>query len=81
MSSTSRELVYQTLNFQSPARAPRDLWVLPIATESHPKEYNEILEAFPSDFQTISGHERAQACTKGDPYRVGEYVDPWGCQT
>lgn len=79
MSTTSRELVYQTLNFQDPERAPRDMWLLPIAKQSYPKEYEEISLAFPSDFETISGHERIQAPTQGDPHRLGEYVDPWGC--
>ena len=34
---TSRELVYQTLNMEGPARAPRNLWALPIAWQRYPE--------------------------------------------
>jgi hypothetical protein len=79
MSATSRELVYQTLEMRNPARAPRDLWVLPIATNAYPNDYKQILAEFPLDFQTISGHEQIEATVKGDPHLIGEYVDVWGC--
>lgn len=80
MSATSRELVLQTLARQSPSRVPRDLWTLPIATESHPAEYAAILRDYPPDFEWISGHEREPSPARGDQFRVGEYVDAWGAR-
>ena len=80
MSATSRELVLQALNRQSPKRAPRDLWTLPIATESHAEEYAAILRDYPPDFDWISGHEREPSPCQGDQFRVGEYIDAWGAR-
>ncbi len=79
MRATSRELVLQTLNFQDPARAPRDLWTLPIAAKAYPQEHAAILGDFPSDMRGIAGHERQRPPTQGNPHQVGEYVDEWGC--
>ncbi len=79
MTATSRELVLQTLNFQSPARAPRQLWTLPIAAQTYPDELAAILRDFPADFEGVSGHRRQSAATRGDPHQIGEYVDEWGC--
>jgi uroporphyrinogen decarboxylase len=79
MSATSREIVHQTLALAGPLRAPRDLWVLPIAAEKFPDELKSIEREFPSDFTTISGHEWETAPTRGAPYAVGECTDEWGC--
>jgi len=79
MTITSRELVHQTLNFAGPPRAPRDLWVLPIAVEQYPRELAGLESEFPTDFASIAGHERAKAPTRGDPYAIGEFTDEWGC--
>ena len=78
MTATSRELVYQTLNFAGPARAPRDLWTLPIAARAYPVELAAILAAYPPDLVGIDGHERQHAPTKGDQYAIGEFTDEWG---
>lgn len=80
MSATSRELVYQTLNFENPARAPRDLWTLPIATWQYPDEHREIIAAFPPDLASPDGHERERPRVVGDPYAAGEYIDEWGAR-
>ncbi|NQU10288.1 methyltransferase [bacterium] len=79
MSATSRELVLQTLSFAGPARVPRELWSLPIATQAYPQEYAAIVRDFPPDFAGISGHEPVQPPTRGDWYATGEYTDHWGC--
>jgi hypothetical protein len=79
MTATSRELVNQTLNFQNPARAPRDLWVLPLAQWTYPTEYAAILRDYPGDLGSPDGHEREHPQTKGDPYTLGDYTDEWGC--
>lgn len=78
MTATSRELVYQTLNFAGPARIPRDLWTLPIAAKAYPAELAAILAAFPPDIVGIDGHERQRAPTRGDQYAIGEFTDEWG---
>ena len=78
MTATSRELVYQTLNFAGPARTPRDLWTLPIAARAYPAELAAILAAYPPDLAGIDGHERQHALTKGDQYAIGEFTDEWG---
>jgi hypothetical protein len=70
--------VHQTLTFQRPSRAPRDLWVLPIAIAEHPLTYEELRRDFPSDFASACGYEKEQAPTVGDPHGVGLYTDAWG---
>lgn len=79
MSATSRELVLQTLNFENPARAPRQLWQLPWAGMHHAEALKEIEESFPGDFAGVGGYHREVAPTKGDSTAVGEFVDDWGC--
>ena len=79
MNSTSRELVYQTLNRENPARAPRHLWSLPIASRLHPRELEAIGRDFPGDIGTADGHCREKPATRGGIHSIGEYVDEWGC--
>jgi len=78
MTATSRELVHQTLNFAGPARAPRDLWTLPIAQKAHPATVASILARYPPDITGIDGHERTRVRTRGDQYAIGEFTDEWG---
>jgi len=80
MALTSRELVYRTLNFQNPPRAPRQLWTLPAAQWRYPEELKEMQRAFPADLRGVGGHYREKARTEGDQYRRGTYVDEWGCR-
>jgi len=79
MSATPREIVHQTLGFRGPPRAPRDLWVLPIAAEKYPAALAELERDFPPDFTAIPGSERTVAPTRGAPYAIGEFTDEWGC--
>jgi hypothetical protein len=79
MAATSRELVYQTLEFRSPCRAPRILGVLPWASTRYEKELEEIRRDFPEDIQGIWGHQSEAGPGQGDPFVVGRYVDDWGC--
>ena len=78
MTSTSRELVYQTLNFKNPARAPRQMWALPWADIHHPGQVKRILDEFPPDIESLSNSSCEKLLTKGDPNAVGEYTDAWG---
>ena len=79
MAATSRELVWQTLDFANPARTPRELWTLPIAKLHYAVELQAIVDEFPPDIITASGYEREQAPTVGDPYAIGTYTNEWGC--
>ncbi len=79
VSITSRELVYQTLDFADPPRAPRQLWLLPWAQIHHPEELKRIQEDFPSDFGGVGGYHREHAPTHGDATAVGQFTDDWGC--
>ena len=76
---TSRELVRKTLEFEAPARIPRDLWVLPWADHHYHNELEQIRQRFPSDFTGSPGYHRVPSKTIGDAYETGLYVDEWGC--
>jgi len=76
---TSREIVYRTLEFNNPERAPRNLWLLPWANNHYPEEVKEIMEAYPGDFDGPPGHNSEDDISSGDPWEVGESTDAWGC--
>lgn len=78
MAATSRELVLQTLNFENPSRAPRQLWLLPWAATRFPQELEKLRADFPDDIIHANGHLKEIPVTKGDPYKVGEFTDDWG---
>ncbi|HEY9077761.1 MAG TPA: uroporphyrinogen decarboxylase family protein [Anaerolineaceae bacterium] len=79
--TTSRELVYQTLEFKNPERVPRQLWTLPWATLHFPEELAAIRRDFPDDITSAPVHLLQEPrLEKGDPYAAGEYIDPWGCR-
>jgi len=74
-----RERVKRALTFNYPDRPPRDLWILPIASNRYQKEIDAILERFPLDIQFATG-----SATAGDPiqkqrWEVGKFKDEWGC--
>src|SRR5690606_27010515 len=79
MNTTSREIVHRTLNFDSPPRVPRDLWVLPIAADRYPEAVAGLNREFPVDIVNLSGYEKEPAPTHGNQFGVGEYTDEWGC--
>ncbi len=80
MSATPRELVHQALEFRNPARAPRQLWLLPWAEIYHPEAVAEIRAAFPADIDGCPGYLREPTRAKGDATEVGTFVDDWGCE-
>lgn len=77
---TSRELVYKTLNFENPERAPRQLWLLPWALDRYPDELKKIQHDFPNDIVTSPGYHSSYPKTYGNPTDVGEFIDEWGCK-
>ncbi|HBM16883.1 MAG TPA: methyltransferase [Lentisphaeria bacterium] len=88
MPQTSREIVRRSLDFDTPERMPRDLWVLPEMERKHPGILKKIREAYPSDFAWLPGTSNFNWISsvynvsprlKGNPYKAGEYIDEWGC--
>jgi len=76
---TSREIVKKCLTFDHPERMPRDVWVLPWAEKKYPAEINKIREEYPSDFGFPVNVYNNSSKLKGDAYKIGEYIDEWGC--
>jgi uroporphyrinogen decarboxylase len=79
MSTSSRNLVKKALSFDSPERIPRQLWLLPWATDRYPDEVRRIKERFPDDIVGSPGFLKYPYRIVGDPYAIGMYVDEWGC--
>jgi len=79
MASTPRELVYRCLEFQNPQRMPRDMWLLPWAEWHYPQEVADLRSRYPSDIVEMPNVYAPSSRTQGDQYRVGSYVDEWGC--
>ncbi|NLE44859.1 MAG: methyltransferase [Chloroflexi bacterium] len=75
----SRELVQRALEFAQPARIPRQLWLLPWATEHYPNMVEMLDQRYPNDIVTSPAFLAAEPRTVGDPYQPGMYVDEWGC--
>lgn len=76
----SRDLVKKTLEFSSPPRVPRDIWLLPWARENYPQEVEKLLSDFPNDIVHSPGFLRESPHITGDPYSPGCYIDEWGCK-
>jgi hypothetical protein len=77
---TSRELVRRAIEFASPARMPRQAWVLPWAEEHHPQAVRQLRAEFPDDIVTAPGLYRRPLPLVGNRYAKGLYVDEWGCR-
>ena len=77
---TSRERVAKTLNFESPDRAPRELWALAGVSMFRQDELDALLERFPSDFGNPAGEYGPSERKQGTMAVVGTYVDEWGCE-
>ena len=77
---TSRELVIDALEFRSPERIPRQLWVLPWAERTWPAELAAIRKKYPDDIVQSPGFLTEPLKTSGDEYAPGVYVDEWGCR-
>ena len=76
---TSRRLVEKTLNFDSPARIPRDPWTLKWARLHYPDDLDRITARFPADLATAPACLRTPLKTSGLDWELGSYVDEWGC--
>jgi len=78
-SATPRDLVKQALEFQGPARLPRQLWLLPWATKRYPDEVARLERDYPSDIVTIPIFCSEPVPGQGNAHSVGTFVDAWGC--
>jgi uroporphyrinogen decarboxylase len=77
---TPRERVIKTLEFNSPDRAPRDLWNLPGVRIDRRDELEEVRARFPSDFGGPWVKYGESTRSKGEQGQVGVYVDEWGVE-
>jgi hypothetical protein len=77
---TSRELVRRTVEFDKPARIPRQTWILPWAEDQHPEEVARLRQDFPDDIQTAPQVYRTPPRVTGSRYVKGLYIDEWGCR-
>lgn len=78
---TSKELVLRTLEFRNTdGRVPRQLWSLPWAHEHCPEMMEQLNRDFTWDIDAPRTVYAQQPPTKGDPFAIGEYTDPWGCE-
>jgi hypothetical protein len=78
---TSRELVYQTLDFQNTDRVPRQLGTLPWARMFEGEKLKHIQDEFPDDIiWDMPVPYTKKPKTTGDPYEAGKYTDEWGCE-
>ena len=76
---TSRELVYETLEFRNTAhRAPRYMWSVPWSRDRYPEAYRLKDELFPDDIINAPNVLKVPPRQIGDPYAVGSYTDPFG---
>ena len=75
---TSRERVRATLNFATPDRVPRDLWVLPYVSLFRKKELDDLLRRYPLDVdrpELSPGSDDQDLLKLAQP---GKYTDEWG---
>lgn len=79
---TSRELVYQTLEFRNnTGKVPRELWTLPWAENTYPEQFADIIRDYPNDIVTVKPRYYEEFKVRsGDMYSPGEYIDEWGCK-
>jgi hypothetical protein len=77
---SSRELVIDALEFRSPERIPRQLWVLPWAERTWPAELAAIREKYPDDIVQSPAFLTKPLKTTGGEHEPGVYVDEWGCR-
>ena len=76
---TPRELVLRTLEFNKPSRVPRQLWLLPWASDHYHGQVKKIQSGFPDDIVHAPAVYEQKPKTTGQQFSVGIFVDEWGC--
>jgi len=56
------------------------MWHLPWAELHYPNELQAILDDFDWDMVKAPAVYKEAPKTTGDPYKLGEYIDEWGCK-
>ncbi len=75
----SRERVNRCLDFDTPDRAPRDLWRLAGVERYRSEELRTLLARFPVDFDNPPSPYGPCTRMAGTPAEVGSYTDEWDC--
>jgi uroporphyrinogen-III decarboxylase len=77
---TSRQRVLRALEFDTPDRPPRDMWLLPgFAMQQGPRAVEQMQADFPVDIAQLSAGKPKARRAQGDPYAAGQSTDEWGC--
>jgi len=76
---TSKSLVYKTLDFDSPERIPRQMWLLPWAESKYPNEAFRIRKEFPDDIIQCPALYEKPPIVQGGKFKIGTYIDEWNC--
>jgi uroporphyrinogen decarboxylase len=77
---TRRELVFNTLSCSGPGEVPREMWTLPWAKLEFGDDFEQLVNRFPNDIVHAPEVLSEPLFGKGDPYRIGTYIDPWGAE-
>lgn len=78
---TSKQKVLKTVEFcNMEQKLAKDIWFLPWFEDEYPEQVAYLKTEYPADIITVEGISyKEKACTQGDPYAVGKYIDEWGC--
>ena len=76
----SKELVFRSLDFDSPQRIPRQCWLLPWAEKRYPNESARLVKEFPDDLIPAAGMYTRPQKYSGNRYDEGNFTDEWGCR-
>ena len=76
--TTSRTLVRQTLEFDRPARVPRQAWVLPWAEARHPEWVARLQREYPDDLVTAPLISRTTLLDRVSRYEDGRHCGQQG---
>lgn len=77
---TRKILVQKTLEFDSPERIPRQIWILPWAEDHYPDFTSQLRKTFPDDLLQTPVYYKKPPLILGNKYKSGFYVDEWGCK-
>lgn len=75
---TSKERVLATLEFRTPDRIPKDVWVLPAARIEYGERLEQLFAEHELDIVSIAGP--FDHGFTPEYFQIGKYVDPWGSE-
>jgi hypothetical protein len=77
---TPRERVIRALEFDTPDRAPRDLWMLPRVEKERAADVAALVRKYPLDLFPLPDCYGRSLRARGTVGQLGSYVDEWGCE-